>query len=155
MQNKLAKSRLKNKDQRKATFVPSVEKKFQTTKPVSTSPAAPLVGKSEISEKTYRTALPSLLIGFFFLIVVAVIMSTLQPYAIAHIPFQNMFLPFLLPLFLAVFFIFSYLFLNSKRGFFVATSVTCTVWAILVIPGLAIWIGIGFAVWYGALLKFS
>jgi len=155
MQNKLAKSRLKKKEAASAKFVPYLEKKFQTNKPGIAAISNSKTDEPKPSEKNYKSALPSLFLGSFFTIVCIALMNIVQPYTVANIPFKNMFLPFLAPVFLAMFFIFSYIFLNSKKGFFVASGVTCVVWTLLVVPNLAIWIGIGLAVWYGVLIKFA
>lgn len=154
MQNKLAKSRLKQKDESGPKYVPTLDKKFPPVKSTTlnkTNGASTHTTRNEQAEKTYRTALPSLFIGIGFLLVVAILIATVQPHTIAHIPLQNSFFPFLTPLFLGVFFVTSYIFLNSQRGFFAACFVTCIIWTQLVLPNLTLFVGLGLLAWYGIL----
>jgi uncharacterized membrane protein YdcZ (DUF606 family) len=190
MQKKLAKSRLKNKEQLKSKFAlaapaasatptiptvpaaptaPTIEKKFLTAKPVHSVPpsspispaspaslALPISPASEASkpiksEKTYKSALPTLLVGVFFLTILAILMAVVQPYSVANIPLQNMFLPILTPLFLGVFFVASYVFLNSRIGIFVACTLTCIAWTQLVMPNFTFFVCLGLLAWYGGL----
>jgi hypothetical protein len=187
MQKKLAKSRLKNKEQLKSKFAPAapatptiptapaapaapivptaptIEKKFLSAKPVHSVPprspaslASPISPASEASqpiksEKTYKSALPTLLVGVFFLTILAILMAVVQPYSVANIPLKNMFLPILTPLFLGVLFVASYVFLNSRIGFFVACTLTCIAWTQLVMPNFTLFVSLGLLAWYGGL----
>ncbi len=70
----------------------------------------------------YRTHLPLLFLSFISYTVVVYILMTIQPASIAHFPLPYTYLPLQLPFFLGNFFLFSYLFLKTRRGLLVASG---------------------------------
>lgn len=88
------------------------EVKQKSRKRVQTS-----ISSSESLKKRYLKQLPTLLVSIPFYFVVYYIITTIQPTAIQHLFIPNTYLPLQVPLFIANFFFFSFLFLKSRRGF--------------------------------------
>jgi len=76
----------------------------------------------------YQVKLPTLVVGGIFSALTFALVTTIKPAAIQHIIFENSYLPFLVLIFLSTFFLASYLFLHSRRGYFASLAITLTVW---------------------------
>ncbi len=72
----------------------------------------------------YRAHLPLLFLSFISYTVVVYMLMTIQPASIAHFPLPYTYLPLQLPFFLGNFFLFSYLFLKTRRGFLIASGLS-------------------------------
>ena len=70
--------------------------------------------------KQYLAHLPTLLIGLGFSFLSYKILTYIHPDSIKHVLLPNSYLPLLLTIFFALFFLASYLLLNSRRGFFIS-----------------------------------
>lgn len=121
IQTPLAKSRLKSSgtaEQSGEQLVPAKKKSVQQLD---------LVAK-------YKSKISTLLIGIFFLFLLVVFLNTVQPNQVQNFLFQNSFLPFLLLIGISLFFITSFLLLNSRRGLFISVGVTLGLWVKLTNP---------------------
>ncbi|MEN8253290.1 MAG: hypothetical protein ABFQ62_02870 [Patescibacteria group bacterium] len=74
----------------------------------------------------YFRHLPALLISLPFYAIVYYIFSKIKPEAIRHFLVPNAYLPLQVPLFIANFFFFSFVFLKSRRGFFISLIISLT-----------------------------
>jgi hypothetical protein len=70
----------------------------------------------------YAKHTPTLVIGIIGYVVVGYLLVTIQPTTVQHILFANSYLPFHIVWFIANFFLFSFLLLNSRRGYIVAVG---------------------------------
>lgn len=98
-----------------------------------TQPEQPIIATPEhewerpVRVKTaspYRTHLPLLILSLISYAVVGYILTTIQPESIAHIPLPYVYVPLQLPFFMGNFFLFSYLFLKTRRGLLVASGLS-------------------------------
>lgn len=101
----------------------SSSKKTRLPKQSKHSANAPLIKSLFRLLIRYLRHLPTLLIGLIFSAVVYLIVTRVEPSSIKHAPLPNSYLPLLLAVFLACFFIFSFVLLNTRRGFFLALIV--------------------------------
>jgi hypothetical protein len=72
----------------------------------------------------YRQHLALLFLSLPFYLIVGTILTRVQPESIAHLFIPSAYLPLQLPLFLANFFLFSFIFLNSRRGLLISLLVS-------------------------------
>lgn len=80
-----------------------------------------------ISWITYFKHLPTLVLSLIFYGILFIILTRVDPDTIKNVIAPGFYLPFLLILFLANLFLFSFLFLNSKRGLFYSLLLTTIV----------------------------
>lgn len=113
-----AASRLKSKPKSKPK-----SKKAKPSQQSKHSADAPLIKSLFRLVVRYLKHLPTLLIGLIFSAVVYLIITRVEPSSIRHVILPNSYLPLLLAVFLACFFIFSFVLLNTRRGFFSALIV--------------------------------
>lgn len=101
------------------------------TQPVQ--PAQSVVEPTKIRKKkqqpvyflnNYLSHLPALFMAGFFYLILVLVMVNIDPQLIKNLILPSTYLPVLLLVFLANFFLLSFIFLNSKRGLFYTTIVT-------------------------------
>jgi hypothetical protein len=97
--------------------------------------------KRQHEKKRY---LPSLVLTVVFWLMVAAIILGVDPQVLANIPFENSYVLFFVPLFLAVLFMSSLLLGNTRRGLLTATGVV--IYGLLRIWGLGNWLNSMFIV---------
>ncbi len=79
--------------------------------------------KSSVEIKQFRL-LPTLILALIFYGITARILFTVYPDGIKNFLVNGAFLPFLVPAFLGNFFFFSFLFVNTRRGFLASACLT-------------------------------
>ncbi len=79
----------------------------------------------------YLRHLPTLIIGLFFSGVVYFILTQIQPDKVKHFILPNSYLPLLFAFFFAIMFIFSFIWLNTPRGFFTAIVLSIILFLLL------------------------
>lgn len=81
--------------------------------------------QSSIWQK-YLTYLPTFFIGLVLLVVIGVLLTNIRPAQIANLGFYHSYWPLLLLVLGAVFFIFSFVLQNTRRGLLVSLLLTTT-----------------------------
>jgi hypothetical protein len=133
-----------------------IENKIMDKKVTENKIVESKLAKSRLKiSKNYSSALPTLILGLLFSTITLMIIFLFQPYQIANLGVSNLFLPLLIPFFMAIFLIASYLLLNSRLGWLIACSITAITWTLLIAPNLLLLVILGFAVWYFLLIVFS
>ncbi len=75
--------------------------------------------------RAYRQQLPTLTVGLAFAAATYWLITTINPIQIKHIILPNTYLPLLLLAFLTIFFLASFVWLNSRRGLITAIITIC------------------------------
>lgn len=133
--NELAQSRLKKQD-----------KNLHSTQ--STKRAA-IVFKNDC---TYKSKIPTLVIGLFFGVILSLLVTQIYPSYVANVLFDNSFLPIILLVFLTSFFLSSYAFLHSTKGFLFASWASLLTWALLA-NAIPAWITVPvYTLWFASLV---
>ncbi len=131
----LAKSRRPVAPPNKPIFRPRFSPKEQSTLPSVSLPAIPW--------KEYFLHLPILMLGLLAYIGVAFIFLTIEPASIQNVLLPNTYLPLLAVAAAGHFCLFSFLFLNSRRGFLISLGLTALLFLrlqqVLTVP-LTFWI---------------
>lgn len=81
--------------------------------------------KSQISNP-HLSKLPTLIISFPFLYIVIKILSSIYPDQVQNLILTNSYFPLIASLFFGLFFLLSFIFLNSKRALIIATFIVIT-----------------------------
>lgn len=77
------------------------------------------------SSNLYSKHLLLLILSGVFYLIVFYLLTNFPPKSVANVPLTNLYLPLLLPFFLANYFLISFILLNTKRGFIFSLLLTC------------------------------